>query len=93
MVDQFAFPHGARHRVEIAAVVLVEFGVGRDVDEFAADQQIAADDLVPHLQQAFGEMAADEPGDPGDENAHVTRPGVSVRREAPGRPWRSAARS
>ena len=50
MIDQLAAAHDLRHRVEVAAIVLVEFGIGRHVDQFAAEQAVAADHVVAHRQ-------------------------------------------
>ena len=69
MVNQFAAVHYLGHRVEIAAVVLIELGLGRHVDQFAAEQTVTADDFVADCQQPFGQMTAQEPGDPSNENA------------------------
>ena len=84
MIDDLAAAQHFRHRVEVAAIVLIKFCIGRDVDEFATEQRIAADDVVTQGDQAFGKVAAEEACDAADEDAHDSVPvqRVSVARNA-----------
>jgi hypothetical protein len=54
VINQFAAVHYLGHRVEVTTVILIELGLGRHVDEFAAEQTVTADDFVAHCQEALG---------------------------------------
>ena len=60
--------HDLLHRLEVGAVDLVEFGLGRDVGRVSADQVIVPGYVVPLFDECIREVATQEAGNSGDED-------------------------
>src|SRR5205085_6723908 len=70
VVNEIDFVEQRLHRLDVAAVGLLELYSFRKVLEIAADHVVAAYDFVTAVRVGVGEVASQEAGHAGDENFH-----------------------
>ena len=70
MVEDLAALRNLLDVIEVVAVELMEIDLGRDIVEFAADEIVHADDLMPLCEHRISQMATEKARDAGDEYFH-----------------------